>query len=111
VPTFTVVLSPGATTLASAGTQAYAAAVSGTTSVNLTWFVDGVANGNATVGTLAASGAKATYTAPAAAGTHTVSATATTASGVSNSGSSVVTVPPSSPSRPRRRPRPRSPWS
>jgi parallel beta-helix repeat protein len=69
----TVLLAPAATTLAAGGTCTLLATTAGSTWV--TWAVDGVANGNATVGTLAGSGLGAVYTAPAAAGIHTVTAT------------------------------------
>jgi parallel beta-helix repeat protein len=69
----TVLLAPAATTLAAGGTCTLSATTAGSTWV--TWAVDGVANGNATVGTLVGSGLGASYTAPAAAGTHTVTAT------------------------------------
>jgi len=42
---------------------------------NVNWSVDGVAGGNATVGTISASGL---YTPPATAGTHAVTATSAT---------------------------------
>jgi hypothetical protein len=85
-----VSLSPGSTTLAAASTLSFTASVSGTTNTALTWAVDGVVGGNATVGTLAASGATALYTAPATAGTHTI--TATSVADGTKVGSSTVTV-------------------
>jgi len=87
----TVTLAPGASNLVANGSLAFSAAVSGSTSATVTWSVDGVANGNATVGTLTASGATATYKAPAAGGTHYVTATATI-NGASSSADTAVTV-------------------
>jgi hypothetical protein len=54
---------------------------------NVTWSVDRVTGGNATVGTISASGL---YTPPAAGGTHIITATTVTAPPVS--GSSTVAV-------------------
>ncbi len=67
-----VSLSPAAFSLNGGGAQSLTAAVSGSTNTAVTWTVDGVAGGNATVGTLSGSGNTVTYTAPAAAGSHSV---------------------------------------
>jgi hypothetical protein len=85
-----VSLLPGASTLASSGSLAFTASVSSSTNPAVTWTVDGVANGNFTVGTITGTGDAVTYTAPAAAGSHTV--TATSAADPTKSASSVVTV-------------------
>ncbi len=65
----------------------FTATVQGSTNVSVTWSVDGVPGGNATVGTISASGV---YTAPSAAGTHTVKATSQ--QDTSKSASATVTV-------------------
>jgi parallel beta-helix repeat protein len=88
----TVTLTPGASSLAGGGSLPLYAAVSGSASQTLTWFVDGVPMGNATTGTLLGAGAHVAYTAPAAAGTHTVKAVATDAAKVATSGSATITV-------------------
>ncbi|HJV38507.1 MAG TPA: hypothetical protein VJ528_06695 [Geothrix sp.] len=92
--TATVTLSPAGATISTGATQAYYAAVSGSESQTITWFVDNVSNGNATVGALTPNGdgAHMLYTAPAAGGTHTIKAVATNASNASVSGSTTVTV-------------------
>ena len=46
----------------------------GTSNTAVTWTVDGVAGGNATVGTITGSGDTVTYTAPSGTGSHTVMA-------------------------------------
>lgn len=71
-PTITVTISPTTATVAEGGTQQFAATVTGTTNTAVTWSVDGVNGGNNTVGTVSTDGL---YTAPAAAGGHTVTAT------------------------------------
>jgi hypothetical protein len=53
-------------------TAQFTATVQNTTNTAVTWSVDGVAGGNATTGTISASGV---YTAPAVAGSHKVTAT------------------------------------
>ena len=74
-PTVSVSLSPTALTLATGATSTFTATVSGTTTSGVTWMVDGIANGNSTVGTVTGSGATVTYTAPATGGVHTLVAT------------------------------------
>jgi hypothetical protein len=92
--TATVTLSPSGATISTGATQVYYAAVSGTESQTITWFVDNVSNGNTTIGTLSPNvdGAHMLYTAPATGGTHTIKAVATNAANVSVSGSTTVTV-------------------
>jgi len=69
-------LSPTSAALTPKGTQSFTAAVSGSTgSTAVTWAVDGIANGNTTVGTLSGTGNTMTYTAPAALGSHILRAT------------------------------------
>ncbi|MGC2370606.1 MAG: hypothetical protein WA474_16175 [Candidatus Sulfotelmatobacter sp.] len=67
----TITLSPTSATLASSQTQQFTPSASTGVST-LTWSVNGVAGGNATVGTISPSGL---YTAPAPAGSYTVTAT------------------------------------
>jgi len=90
----TVTLSPAASTINCGTTLAYYAAVSGSASQTVTWTVDGVSNGNASVGVLTpgSNGAHVTYVAPSSAGSHTIKATATNAAGAKVSGSATVTV-------------------
>ena len=82
-----VSISPASATVAAGGTAQFSATVSGTSNTAVTWSVDGVAGGNSSVGTISASGL---YTAPSAAGSHTV--TATSAADTSKSASASVTV-------------------
>ncbi|HJV23981.1 MAG TPA: hypothetical protein VJ570_14865 [Holophagaceae bacterium] len=70
-----IALSPGAASLASGTSLTLTATVSGTDNTSVLWSVDGISNGNATVGSIAGSGATGTYTAPSAGGTHLVKAT------------------------------------
>jgi hypothetical protein len=90
----TVTLSPAASTVAASGTAAYQATVTGTDSQTITWFVDNVRNGNASAGTLSPNGNQThvLYTAPSAAGVHTIKAVATNTAGAGASGSTTVTV-------------------
>ena len=70
-----VTISPGnVMTVRSGQTQSYSATVSGsgTPSQAVTWKVDGIANGNGSVGTITTSGV---YTAPNTPGDHTITAT------------------------------------
>lgn len=73
-PVISVLLSPTSATLTTGTTQSFTVTVSGSSNTAVTWLVDGITGGNATVGTVAGSGASATYTAPAAAGSHTLAA-------------------------------------
>ena len=67
-----IAISPTNATLLVNTTQQFSATVSGSSNTAVTWSVDGVAGGNSTTGTISSSGL---YTAPAAAGSHTVRAT------------------------------------
>jgi hypothetical protein len=68
-------VSPAAASLMAGGTVTLTATVTGAADPAVTWTVDGVANGNASVGTITpGQGDAATYTAPAGAGTHSVAA-------------------------------------
>ncbi|HEV2395746.1 MAG TPA: Ig-like domain-containing protein [Candidatus Sulfotelmatobacter sp.] len=72
VTVFTFGISPNSVSLPSGSTQQFTASVQGLSNASVTWSVDGVAGGNATTGTVSATGL---YTAPAQSGTHTVTAT------------------------------------
>jgi hypothetical protein len=81
----------------------YSATVGGAVNTTVSWYVDGVAGGSATAGTITSGGL---YTAPASAGTHTIKAVAV-ADGTTNSTLPVniygapdatITAPPSVPS-------------
>jgi hypothetical protein len=73
-PSATVAISPKRAAVAAiTQTQQFTATVTGNVSdLSVTWSVDTIAGGNATVGTIGSSGL---YTPPAAGGTHTVTAT------------------------------------
>lgn len=73
-------ISPATRNLTVGGTQAYATTVSGALVTTVTWSVDSVNGGNASVGTISAAGL---YTAGTTAGAHTIKATAT-ANGTTN---------------------------
>jgi hypothetical protein len=92
-PYATVAISPAQVALASAGqvpqTQQFSATVTGNVKdLTVTWSVDSIADGNATVGTISASGL---YTPPAAGGTHTITATSVALSTATASASVAVT--------------------
>jgi hypothetical protein len=89
----TVAVNPTKATVAAGGTAAVTATVSGSTNTAVTWTVDGVSNGNATVGTITGTGSSATYTAPSAGGTHTVLAISAASATASASLTVTVTAP------------------
>ncbi len=91
VPAITVSVSPGTASLAAAsGTQLFAATVTNTTNMTVTWQVNGVAGGNSTVGTITSSGM---YTAPMSVPSPAaVTVSAVSAADTSRSGSAQVTV-------------------
>src|SRR5205807_7707270 len=64
-----VTISPTSATVATRGTQQFTATVQNTSNTAVTWQVNGVTGGNATVGTISSSGL---YTAPASPATVTV---------------------------------------
>ena len=68
-----VTVSPATATVRSGQTQAFSAGVTGagTPSQLVTWWVDGVAGGNGTLGTITSAGV---YTAPSVPGNHTIQA-------------------------------------
>ncbi len=80
-------VTPASALIAPGGTQQFTATISGFTNTAVTWSVDTVAGGNATTGTITSGGL---YTAPATAGSHTV--TATSVSDTSLTSSATVTV-------------------
>ncbi|HUZ46545.1 MAG TPA: putative Ig domain-containing protein [Terriglobia bacterium] len=82
-----VVVSPPSANLMVGQTQQFNATVTGSSNQNVTWAVDGVAGGNATVGTIQQGGL---YTAPAVPNTVTVAATSVADTG--GSGSAAVSV-------------------
>jgi hypothetical protein len=73
-PSSTVSIVPAQSSLTPGQTMQFTASISGVSSSNVTWAVDSVTGGNTTVGTISSSGL---YTAPAAAGSHAVTATST----------------------------------
>ncbi len=83
----TVTVSPPRAAVTTGVGQTFTATVAGTANTAVTWSVDGTAGGNATVGTISASGV---YAPPTTAGTHTV--TATSVANTSASGSASVAV-------------------
>jgi hypothetical protein len=86
----TVVLSPSTAALAPGATQQFTATVQGPTNTAVSWSVNGVAGGNATVGTISDQGL---YTAPTTIPSPaTVSITATSQAVTSLSGSASVTI-------------------
>jgi hypothetical protein len=70
---FTVTPTPA--TVDPSGPQQFNATLAGTTDPNVSWSVDGITGGNATIGTINATGG---YTSPSTLGTHTITATTTT---------------------------------
>ena len=88
----TVTLAPLLASATTSQTITYTAGGTNTTNTNVSWTVDGVANGNATVGTISAAGV---YTpTSAAAGQHTVKATSVATPGTSASATVWVTTYP-----------------
>ncbi|HEV2379545.1 MAG TPA: choice-of-anchor D domain-containing protein [Terriglobia bacterium] len=63
-------VSPGVASITFAQTEQYQATLSGVADSNVTWSVDGIVDGNSTVGTISTSGL---YTPPSVAGPHTIS--------------------------------------
>jgi hypothetical protein len=85
----TVNVSPSTSTLPTNGTQQFTASVVGSVNQSVTWSVNGIAGGNATVGTISASGL---YTAPTTAPGGAVTVTATSVDDPLQSGSGTLTV-------------------
>jgi len=88
-PQFSITVSPSSVNVAAEASQQFSATVTGSSNTAVTWQVNGVSGGNATVGTVTDTGL---YTAPGAATTTTVSAALETDS--SKSASANVTVLP-----------------
>jgi hypothetical protein len=86
-PVVKVVISPVSATIAADNTQEFVATVSGNANTAVTWSVDGVNWGNTGTGTVSDNGL---YTAPQAAGTHTITATSVADSSKSASASADV---------------------
>ena len=85
-----VSISPGSASLLAGQTATFAATVTGSSNKNVTWEVSGLAGGNGTVGTIAATGI---YTAPAIPPSpNTISVTATSAADSNESANATVTV-------------------
>ncbi len=88
-------VSPSDSLTITGGTKvSYSATVSGLTGYTTKWYVDGIQNGNATVGTLAPGSSQnaVVYQSPAGAGKHTILAIATKDSSHYTAGSKTVTV-------------------
>ncbi len=87
-----VSVSPASAVLQAAGTQQFTASVSGSSNTAVTWRVNGIAGGNASVGTISASGM---YTAPATIAANTaISLTATSTADTTKSAAASVTLMP-----------------
>jgi serine protease len=85
---------PSAATVAAGGTQSFSVTQTNGSNVTVQWQVNGIANGNATVGTIAADG---TFTAPSGlATTETETITAVSAADQSRLGVASVTLTPAS---------------
>jgi hypothetical protein len=90
IPPVTVVVTPGTASVPLSSTQIFSAQVTGSANANVTWDVNGIVGGNATVGTVTNSSGvnTTTYTAPAVPPSppsvtiHAVSAANPTASGL-----------------------------
>jgi hypothetical protein len=91
-PTIDVAVSPSVTSVQAGASLTFAATVSNTQNTAVTWAVDGVVGGNATVGTISAAGS---YTAPAqVAAATTVTVMAAWTGDASRAGSAQVTITP-----------------
>ena len=86
-PGDTVNVKPSAPCVLPSSTEQFSASVTGLGSSAVSWYVDGVKGGNATLGTITPTGF---YTAPSIASTHTIKAVSQTSSAVS--GSAVLTI-------------------
>lgn len=85
-----VAVSPTTAALKTGQTQAFSASVSGSSNTAVTWSVNGIAGGNASVGTVSSTGL---YTAPATVPSpNTVTVRATSAASGSASASAAVTI-------------------
>ncbi len=94
LPPVTVAVSPASASVTLATSQAFSATVSGTANTAVLWSVNGVADGNATLGTVSSSG---TYTAPAAmpaSATVAIAATSVAVPSVSGQATATLVPPP-----------------
>jgi hypothetical protein len=73
-PTTTVSILPVQASVTPGQSAQFQASISGVSSTNVTWAVDGVTGGNSTIGTISTAGL---YTGPTTAGSHAVTATST----------------------------------
>ena len=90
VANITVSVSPASTSLATGATQSFIASVQNTANIAVTWQVNGITGGNATVGTISNSGV---YTAPASVPSPAVvTVTAVSAANATATGSAQVTI-------------------
>jgi hypothetical protein len=90
--TISITITPATATLSASQTTSYTASVTNTSNTAVTWLVNGIANGNATYGTITASG---TYTAPATVtSTVTETITATSQADTTKSATASVTLTP-----------------
>ncbi|MCX6595796.1 MAG: DUF1800 family protein [Acidobacteria bacterium] len=92
-PPVTVSVSPATVTISTGNTQAFTATVTNAPNSAVTWSVNGIAGGNATVGTIGSSGI---YTAPAARPTPsvvTITATSVASAGAQAAASVTIQAP------------------
>jgi hypothetical protein len=82
-------VTPSSVLMEPSTTQQFTASIQGFSNTAATWSVDNVVSGNATVGTITSAGL---YTAPAATGSHTVTATSTADTSATASASVVVST-------------------
>jgi hypothetical protein len=91
-PGATVTVKPGTPCILPSGTEQFTADVTGIGNSAVFWYVDGVKNGNTSVGTISASGL---YSAPAAIKSHTIKAVSQSSPVVSGSAVLAITSAPS----------------
>ncbi len=89
-----VAVTPNSTVITTGDSIPLTATVSGTSNTAVTWSVDGIVNGNATVGTVSGTGGVVTYTAPGSAGSHVLTVTSL-ADSQKHATSTIVVQPPS----------------
>ncbi len=88
----TISITPATASAMLGSTQQFIATMTGSSNQNVSWTVDGVANGNSTIGTISATGL---YTAPPMIGSHTIAAIAQSSSSIQST--ATVTVGSSGP--------------
>jgi trimeric autotransporter adhesin len=79
VPVPTISITPAVASAMLGSAQQFISTVTGSSNQNVSWTVDGVANGNSTIGTISATGL---YTAPPMIGSHTIAAIAQSSSSI-----------------------------